>query len=317
MALETIERMAMASDNDKSTQDPQDRGKERRRIFGERRARPHYTVIAEKTLYDVLGEAWRAKFVMISFALVAALLAFLFVGVSTRYTLAQMIIAPANPIGMVGVNGPAGQGMEGTINSGVQTGEQIDAFSVFGAIYNGTTVASFLAQDKDFLEPLRDDRRFVFSDARLIWDAPSLSEYLDKRVHLESLSGSSSLRVLSYMHPDKKFAAELLTRIHRITDEMIRARILVETNQRIDYLNNALAGTNNPDHKRSLTALLMEQERQKMMVSLDQPYSASIVEPAFVSSRTYWPDPYLIYPVFVFIGLLMGYFVAVQTGRNK
>lgn len=177
-------------------------------------------------------------------------------------------------------------------------------------------MASFLAQDKEFLKPLRDDRHFVFSKPRVKWDAQSLSEYLNKRVHLEPLSGSSSLRRLSYMHPDKKFAAELLTRIHRITDEMIRARILVETNQRIEYLNNSLASTSNPDHKRSLTALLMEQERQKMMVSLDQPYSAYIVEPDFVYSRTYWPDPYAIYPVFVFIWLLLGYFVAVRFGRE-
>ncbi len=305
----------MASDNSKSTQDPQDMSKERR-TRRERRARPHYTVIAEKTLYDVLGEVWHAKFVMISFALIAVLLAVLFIGISTRYTFAQMIIAPANPIGMVAVSGAAGQSMEGTIASGVPVGESIDAFSVFGAIYSGTTVASFVAQDSEFLAPLRDDRRFVFSKVRLKWDAQSLSEYLSKRVHLEPLSGSSSLRRLSYMHPNKKFAAELLTRIHRITDEMIRARILVETNQRIEYLNNSLAGTNNPDHKRSLTALLMEQERQKMMVSLDQPYSAAIIEPAFVSSHTHWPDPYAIYPIFVLIGLLMGYFVAVQVMRK-
>ncbi len=291
--------------------------KERRR-FGDRRARPYYTVIAEKTLYDVLGEMWCAKFVMAGFALVAVVLAFLFIEVSTRYISAQMIIAPANPIGVAGgVSNLVGHGSEGTIGSAVPAGGKVDAFSVFEAIYGGTTVASFLAQDKEFLRPLRDDHYFIFSKTREKWDAQSLSEYLSKRVHLNPLSGSSSLRRLSYMHPDKKFASELLTRIHHIADEMIRARVLSETNQRIEYLNNALTRTNNPDHRRSLVALLMEQERQKMMVSLDQPYAAAIIEPAFVSSRTYWPDPYIVYPVFIFIGLLIGYFVAVRNMRKK
>ena len=292
------------------------RPKERRRV-GERRARPHYTVIAEKTLFDVLGEVWRARFFMAGFALLAGLLAFVFISITPRYYLAQMIIGPANPIGMAVSSGALpGQGMEGTISSGSVSGQGADAFTVFGTIYNGTTVASFLAQDKKFLEALKDDRRFVFLEPEGNPDAQGLSEYLTRRVHLEPLSGSSSLRRLSYMHPDKKFAAGLLKRIHRITDEMIRARILMETNQRIEYLDNALAKTNNPDHKRSLTALLMEQERQKMMVSLDQPYAASIVEPAYVSSRTYWPDPYLIYPVFVFLALAIGYIVSIRIQRK-
>ncbi len=110
-----------------------------------------------------------------------------------------------------------------------------------------------------------------------------------------------------YLHPDKKFAVNMVKRIHRITDEMIRARILVETNQRIDYLNASLGKTTNPDHKRSLANLLMEQERLKMMVSLDQPYAASIIEPAYSSVRARWPDHYIIYPVFIFIGMLLGF----------
>ncbi len=304
----------MTADKAKSAQETE-KPKERRRV-GDRRAGIHYTVIAEKTLYDVLGEVWRARFIMAGFALLAAALAFLFIAVSQDFYRAQMIIAPANPIGFMPVRSSVA-GMEGTLSSGSSyAAEHTDAFDVFGTIYSGTTVASFLAQDKNFIEPLQNDRRFVFSKTREKWDAQSLSEYLNRRVQLDPLSGDSSLRRLSYAHPDKKFAAELLTRLHRITDEMIRSRILAQTNQRIKYLEDALAGTSNPDHKRSLASLLMEQERQKMMVSLDQPYSADIVEPAFVLSRTHWPDPYIIYPVFVFLGLVFGYIVAVQTGRK-
>ncbi|MCK5374077.1 MAG: hypothetical protein KAJ40_02220 [Alphaproteobacteria bacterium] len=276
----------------------------------------HYTVITEKTLFDVLGEIWRAKYIMAGFSILAALLAFVFMSISQRYYQAEMIVAPANPLGMMTISG-AEQGMEGTMNANVSATRQGgDAFTIFEAIYNGASVASFLAKDEAFLKKLGEDRWNIFSEAKTNWDAQTISDYLSRHVHIEPVNGMSSLRRLSYMHPDKKFASELLGRIHRIADEIIRARILVQTNQRITYLNKALAKTNNPDHKRSLARLLMEQERLKMMVSLNQAYAASIVEPAYVSVRTCWPDPYVIYAVFILVSMVIGYIVATVLTRR-
>ena len=101
----------------------------------------------------------------------------------------------------------------------------------------------------------------------------------------------------------------MIGRIHRVSDEIIRRRILYEVNGRVAYLNTALSATVNPDHRRNLTSLLIEQERLKMLVSLDQPYAATIVERPFVSSKPRWPDPYIIYAVFLFVGLLLGFIV--------
>jgi len=52
---------------------------------------------------------------------------------------------------------------------------------------------------------------------------------------------------------------------------------------------------------------MMEQERFKMMVSLDQAYAAAIIEPPYVLFRTRWPDKYVFYLMFVFVGLSLGY----------
>ena len=265
---------------------------------------PENQLMAEKTLYDVLRDIWAAKFFMLGFAVMMVLAAFIFLSLSHNFYQAEMIIAPASPMGSALSEGA--KTPEGTIQTQQGDFQSNAAFLRFENIYDGTSVASFLVQDKDIVAAFALDRAFTFSEGRTHWDAQSLSEYLKKKVRLEPISGTP-LRRLTYMHTDKLFAVDLIKRGHRITDEMIRARILVETNQRIDYLNASIVKTTNPDHRRTLAGLLMEQERLKMMVSLDQPYAASVIEPAYVSARPRWPDPYVIYSVFILIGLLFGF----------
>jgi len=265
---------------------------------------PDNQIMSEKTLYDVLRDIWCAKFWMLGFVIIMTIAAFVFLSVANDFYRAEMIIAPASPMGQTLKKG--GDVGEGSTQLGEEDFQSNAAFLRFENTYNGASVANFLVRDKDIISGLALDRNFEFSENLEKWDAENLSEYLKKRIRLEPVSGTP-LRRMIYLHPDKKFAVDMVKRIHRITDEMIRARILVETNQRIDYLNASLGKTTNPDHKRSLANLLMEQERLKMMVSLDQPYAASIIEPAYSSVRARWPDPYIIYPVFIFIGMLLGF----------
>lgn len=262
--------------------------------------------LSEKTLFDVLREVWRAKLYMLIFAVLMAIFAFSFLTLAKPYYRAQMIITPASPMGRA--LSDRGGMQEGTLQIQREDFMSNAAFQRFENIYNGVSVANFLLQDEDIINGFAADRMFEFSNPYTPESAEAMSTYLRDRVILEPVSGTP-LRRLIYMHPNKEYAMDLLARVHRLTDEMIRARILVETNQRIDYLNVAMTKTQNPDHRRSITGLLMEQERLKMMVSLDQPYAAGIVEPAYVSAQPKWPDPYVLYPVFIFIGLLMGFVV--------
>ncbi len=260
--------------------------------------------VPEKTLFDVLRDIWRAKFYMLFFCCLFIFLSFVFLGFSNSYYRAEMVLAPAMPMGQ----GRAAQRQEGTIQVQVSDLQSDVVFLRFEATYSGVSVANILMKDQNVLDVLAFDRPFVFSDAPNAKHAEGLSEYLKARVLLEPVSGTS-LRRLVYLHPNKDFAKAMIARIHRITDEMIRVRFLHAVNERIDYLNSALSRTQNPDHRRSLVLLLMEQERLKMLVSLDQPFAASIVEPPSVSAKPRWPDPYLIYPVFMFVGLLIGFVV--------
>lgn len=263
-------------------------------------------VVAEKTIFDVLRDVWRAKIYMFLCTLLTVFAAFVFLSFANDYYRADMILSPATQMGIGGqVTRHIG---EGSIQIQQQELESDAAFLQFETIYNGVSVSSILLKDQNIKEILRQDRRFTFSEPRKNWSAESFSEYLKKRVRLEPVSGTP-LRRMTYLGGDKKSAIYMIARIHAITDEIIRARILISTNERIQYLNQALSATNHPDHRRNITSLLMEQERIKMMVSLDQPFAANIIEPPSVSAMPKWPDPFVIYPVFIFIGLLFGFVI--------
>ncbi|MCD8493953.1 MAG: hypothetical protein LRY39_00710 [Alphaproteobacteria bacterium] len=53
--------------------------------------------------------------------------------------------------------------------------------------------------------------------------------------------------------------------------------------------------------------MLLEQERLNMLVSIDQPYAADIVENAASSSRPLWPDIPLAAVLLVLAGMALGF----------
>ena len=267
---------------------------------------PPNQVTAEKTLFDVLRDLWRGKFYMVVFAIIMLALAFIFMSFAQNFYRAEMVIAPASHMGQgSGINKNSS---EGTIQVQPISLQSNAAFMRFENIYDGVSVAKILVNDKKIIDALKFDRNFEFSKAGNDWNTSNLSEYLNRRVKLESLSGTP-LQKLTYLHPNKDFAAYMISRIHELSDKIIRGQILAQVNGRIKYLNKSLSVTNNPEHRRNLTALLMEQERIKMLASIDQPYAATVIEPPYILSKPSWPDPYVIYPVFLFVGLLLGFVV--------
>ncbi|MCB1782948.1 MAG: hypothetical protein KDI13_03040 [Alphaproteobacteria bacterium] len=253
----------------------------------------------EKTLYDVLADLWAARFFMAVGAVVALVAAFLFMGAAQPHYRAAMILGPANPMHGSGM-------MSGGAGLSVGEAENLGDFTRFVQIFRGPSVAAVLLKDEKVREGLLKDGAFFFSGGKESWSAAELARYLEGRVSVEPVAGTSLRRVF-YLHPQKEFATYLIGRMTQVADGMIRAAIRGETQGRIDYLQEAIAKTVNPDHRRALTDLLMVEERMKMMVSTPQPYSAVVVEPPAFSARAVWPDSYLVYLLFVFGGLLLGF----------
>lgn len=265
--------------------------------------------IQEPRISDLFHDLWRAKLWIGIAAALGLLGAFVFIKISVPHYKAEILLAPAAP-------------MTGAETSSMLANDDLFAlrflmqrlgpgqgsdFQRFENIYAGPSVTKILLSDEKIVRGLRADKAFVFSGPEQDWSAEKLAEYLKKRTKLEPV-GTSNARRMVYYHPDGAFAKYMLSAIHHIADSLIRRDIRADSRARVEYLRNAIAETGNPEHRRTLTTLLMEQERLLMLVSIDQPYAASVVEPAAIGVKPDWPDAALVYLSFVLVFSFLGFF---------
>lgn len=263
-------------------------------------------VITEKTLFDVMRDVWAARRMIAMSVAVFFALAIVFLGLSRAHSRAEMILMPANPMGEF-LDAPM-PSHEGTIalQGGSQGAVHDLAFLRFENSYFGARVAGILIQNKEILSGLQKDRAFLFSGGFQPQTAQELADYIKKRVKIEPVSGTP-LRKLIYLHPDPVFAALFLSHIYAVTDELIRAQTLKEVQARAAYLDEMIAKNPDAEHRRVLTDILMAQERTRMLVSIDQPFSAAIIEPPSTLAKTAWPQAMMILPLFVLLAVLTGF----------
>lgn len=271
--------------------------------------------MTDKSVMDVMQDLWAARrLVMIGVAIFLTL-AIGFLGFSTPYSKAEMLVMPANPMGEF-LDAPMPMN-EGTLSPQRQKEAVHDqAFLRFENSYSGVRVASILLQNKEIIAGLARDRVLVFGAGQKFDTPQELSAYIKKRVRIEPVSGTP-LRRLMYLHPDPVFAARFLSHIYAVTDELIRAQTLKEVQARAAYLDQMIAQNSDADHRRVLTNILMAQERLRMLVSIDQSFSATIIEPPFSSPKPVWPDWKIVIPVFLILGVLCGFVVHGMLKKNE
>ena len=267
----------------------------------------------DKTLGDLLSDIWAAKAHILFFAFLFCILAFFVVLLSTPLYKGSMIIAPADGYAL------------GDYASKVSDGESLDLpfwrprdqdgvstdFYRFVYTIKGSAVATILLKDETVLSGIAKDSDFSKSAGK--WTAEELADYLSKKIKIEHL-GTTPLRRISYNHPDSAFAANFLRKIHLVADQLIRRDRRRQSQSRIDYLQATLQKTVNPDHRKGIADLLMQQEHIQMLANLDEPYAAIVVEPPTSTPKPVWPDKPLLFCVFALVGGGIGFMV--RHGRT-
>jgi hypothetical protein len=264
----------------------------------------------EPNFSDLLSDLWQYRRSIMMGLFMGFVLAILFVMSARPHYQAHLLLIPASP-------------MNGAETSSLLSDENIYAlrflaqrfgtsgasdFERFQTIFSGASVAKELLSDDRIKKGLQRDRTFVFSSARATMNSEELSDYLADRVKLEPISGSN-VRRLVYFHEDPQFAKYMVAAIHNIADRLIRDNIRRDSEARISYLQKAIFETSNPEHRRALTTLLLEQERLKMLVSIDQPYAAAVIEPASSGAKPQWPDFYFITAAFMLVGAFLNFMI--------
>lgn len=263
----------------------------------------------EKTFIDLLHDINRCRGFIFSGMAIGILIAIVVTLFSTPYYKSKMIISPANPMNGAEISSLLADDNLFALRYLVQRVGVANSsdFLRFENIYDGVSVAEVLVSQPDILRGIADDKRWNFQKIeQLQWSAEKLSNYIQKNVILEPVNGTT-LRQIVYHHPNPNFAKYFITGIHKVSDALIRKTVREESEGRIAYLQEQVSQTKNPEHRRALTTLLMEQERLLMLASLEQPYAAAIVEKASASHKEIWPNIPVIFLSLIVIGVVSGF----------
>ncbi len=261
----------------------------------------------EKSLTEVLKLAWSGKVYVFS-----GLAGGILIGIFLQFALtpkyeAKMIIGSPSQSGeersLTILNENAASSRMMSVSSQISRD-----YTKFQQTFREVSASRILAKYQGLLETVNRDKLFGFSSGPQIEDAASLSAYIKRNVTNDPL-GATNSQIITYRHPDAAFAEKFLRHLHKVTDEMIRNDARRQTETRIAYLQKALREIENPEHRKALTDQLMLEERQMMVISMDQPFSAEIVEPASASPRPVWPRWSIILPTCILIGAFLGFLV--------
>lgn len=262
----------------------------------------------EPTLADMIKSFWKARFYVATSSVIFLVIAIALIVIATPLYRASMIVAPADgyALGDYASTLTEGQSLEIPFwRPKDQEGVSTD-FYRFIYTTTGTSVAAFLLKDQSVIAGIAKDGQWKHGAGE--WSAEELAQYLQKNLKIEHL-GTTPLRRISYSHPDAVFAAALLRKVHLVSDQLIRRDRRRQSETRIDYLQGALQKTINPDHRKGIANLLVQQEHIKMLANLDEPYAAIVVEPSASAPKPVWPNKPVIIIIFVMMGAVIGYLV--------
>ena len=257
---------------------------------------------------DFLKSLWAAKIHIAFFAFVFIVLGYFFTLLGTPLYRASMIVAPADgyALGDYASSVSEGEGLAIPFWRPREADGISTDFHRFVYTIKGSAAAAILLKDSAVLAGIaRDGGWSARADE---WTAEELSQYLERNIRIQHL-GATPLRKILYTHPDPVFAAAFLRKIHLVADQLIRRDRRRQSDSRIRYLQEALQKTANPDHRKGITNLLMQQEHIRMLANLDEPYAAIVVEPPASTPKPVWPNRPLIILVCALAGAAAGYVV--------
>lgn len=211
------------------------------------------------TLADVLESFWQARLsVVIGMIVMGAIAFILLVFITPKYK-ADMIVAPADGYALGDYAFFIQYDRIASLPFWRPKDSEGASTDFYRFIYTlkGPTAAAILMQDDSVLSGINQDA------GQSIKTPEELSIYLTRHIEVDPL-GATPLRRIHYSHPDPEFAAALLRKIHLVADQMIRRDRRRQSQSRIEYLENALEKTLNPDHRKGITNLLMQQEHGRL-----------------------------------------------------
>jgi hypothetical protein len=272
-------------------------------------------------------EGWRLVLVTAAAVFMAALIALWLV--KPRYT-AAMAVSPTSASGVagMGIRMPAMPGDLGIPPIIQGDGEALSDFVRFQQLAISPLIASQLAavdgllpaifpemwdaRTQDWHPPLgpgslaRTVLRVLAGHAA--WAAPDgrrLARHVKDGLTITQVE-ATPMRRISYRHSDRDFAITLLKKLYEATDAHLRAEARRRTIAQLDYIRHRLGTVTVTEHRNTLIELQSRHERNLMMIEVDLPFAADLIEPPDAPTLPDWPDPVTVLPLAAAAGMALG-----------
>lgn len=290
------------------------------------------------SFHPILLQLWHARRRLLGGAMLGFLIGCMIIlAVKPEYTV-RMIVGPVSANGPAGMGTPAARIQELRRENFTDNGaETLTDYDRYLQLLTSPAMAEILirnvpeilpvlfperwnAREKKWFLPLYAWPGELFNRARggAAWQAPTpeeLANKLDNMLQMRVI-GTTPMRELRLRYHDRGFGQTLLFAMHQAADNVLREEAARRSASIVEYIEKQLQVVKLQEHRQVLSELLAAQERIKILVAVDLPYAADVVQPPSAPSQPDTPQPWPIL-VFGFILGLFGAALSVTWPQNK
>ncbi len=260
-----------------------------------------------ETLSDFVQNLWAVKKEVFLGSMVGLVIALLYVWTAQSSYKVTMIVGGVPPISMQ--TAPRGSLTSSPFLSQTKTASTLSQMhqNMYRTMFRSSRVANMVVKIPDHIKAISHDKRYgLFSFEPQGWSGDDLAHYFHRKIRMAPIHHTHDLIEISTTHPNPDFAESFLLHLHALTDEIIRNDHKKLINDRRAYITKALNGALNIDHKKALGQLLIELEREAIMVNSDRSFAMRIIDPPSYSSAPYHPRSALMIVIFTLLGAFGG-----------
>ncbi|WP_404393192.1 Wzz/FepE/Etk N-terminal domain-containing protein [Pseudoalteromonas phenolica] len=165
-----------------------------------------------------------------------------------------------------------------------------------------------------FNEKLYDGKEWLREETILKGKEPTHKELSEnfRSEHLSlSLDDKTGFVSISVSHVSPHVAYSTLNNLIQYINNELRNQAIEKSNKKIAYLKDAISNTSDSEIKTGFINMLVAEEKDKMLASVNTEFVFTVVDPAFLPSDKSGPKRLIILLMFVFFGGFLGVLIAL------
>jgi len=168
---------------------------------------------------------------------------------------------------------------------------------------------SWDAEKKQWLAENKEDQPSLWDAWRLLVEGGVLGVNVDK---------DSGLVRVSIDWQDPELAADWVMKLVARLNAYLREQAVFQSEQKLKYLNDALAETQIAENRQALFELISTEQKQAMLANTQKDFVFRVIDPAVVPDKKIKPKRAIIVLLTGFVvGFLAIVFVFIQEGLRK